>query len=105
MRLPVALRAKFIPLPQIVTEQALLARYPDKTKRKSKYKFTKEQPEDDVGDLSHKANPLGSHIYFYNHLLNKRVIYSLYQNLYVRLCSAFGQLIDIFSCLQLLTMV
>ncbi|KAF3930705.1 hypothetical protein ABW19_dt0208739 [Dactylella cylindrospora] len=40
------------------------------------------EAEKSIGDTSREANPLGSQIYFYNHFKSKRVIYSLYQNLY-----------------------
>ncbi|EPS42488.1 hypothetical protein H072_3538 [Dactylellina haptotyla CBS 200.50] len=81
MRPPLALRARFVPLPEKITAEALVARFPEKKQKKVKV-FTKYRPDDDVGDTSQAANPLGSHIYFYNHLLSKRVIYSLYQTLY-----------------------
>ncbi|KAK6533540.1 hypothetical protein TWF694_002478 [Orbilia ellipsospora] len=80
MRPPTILRAKFVPLPEKITEAAILATFPEKTIERKV--FPKRKPEDDVGDLSRDANPLGSHIYFYNHLQSKRVIYSLYQTLY-----------------------
>ncbi|KAF3910907.1 hypothetical protein ABW20_dc0108625 [Dactylellina cionopaga] len=88
MRHRVALWARFAPLPEHITEASLIATLPEKHKKKKytprhpPHRIVKTVPNDDVGSLTREANPLGSHIYFYHHLLSKRVIYSLYQNLY-----------------------
>ncbi|KAK6357054.1 hypothetical protein TWF718_001383 [Orbilia javanica] len=83
MRAPTALWARFVPLPKVITAESLTLTFPEKRKRKTKEPFRREKPvQDDVGDMSREANPLGSHIYFYTHLTSKRVIYSLYQTLY-----------------------
>ncbi|KAK6509495.1 hypothetical protein TWF481_004238 [Arthrobotrys musiformis] len=85
MRAPTALWARFVPLPKVITAESLVLTFPEKRKRKSKEptRVRREKvPQDDVGDMSREANPLGSHIYFYTHITSKRVIYSLYQSLY-----------------------
>ncbi|KAK6363268.1 hypothetical protein TWF730_000711 [Orbilia blumenaviensis] len=83
MRPPTALWAKFVPLPKVITAESLVLTFPEKRKWKTREPYKREKPvQDYVGDMAREANPLGSHIYFYTHITSKRVIYSLYQNLY-----------------------
>ncbi|KAK6350064.1 hypothetical protein TWF696_006312 [Orbilia brochopaga] len=90
MRPSAALAAKFAPLPKRITAASLIRRLPEKKvyqkpkpiwEKRAEY-LAAHYPKDPVGDVSREANPLGSHIYFYTHISTKRVIYSLYRNLY-----------------------
>ncbi|KAF3908533.1 hypothetical protein ABW21_db0206678 [Orbilia brochopaga] len=92
MRPAAALAAKFAPLPKKITAASLVRLMPEvevkprvkpKPRREKHAEYLADKyPVDPVGDVSREANPLGSHIYFYTHIQNKRVIYSLYRNLY-----------------------